>query len=369
MSRVSQEPRKVAVVLFNLGGPEQPNAVRPFLYNLFNDPAIIGLPAPLRQGVAWLISTLRDKSARANYAIMGGASPLLRETQAQAGALEATLRAKLAQDEARVFTAMRYWNPMTPQVAREVAAFAPDEVVLLPLYPQFSTTTTGSSMKAWTANYRGTGRVHAVCCSFEEPGLIEAHARSIVATHAALGKPGPIRLLFSAHGLPEKVIAAGDPYQWQIEKTCEAVIARLGPDWATDWDWKLCYQSRVGPMKWLGPSTPDAIREAANEQRGVLITPIAFVSEHVETLVELDHEYAALAREADVPFYLRAPAIGVDLAYIEGLAETAVAALSREGVCPQARACDVFGQCPYRKAVREAAAKDPAPIPTTSLPV
>ena len=348
--------RKIAVVLFNLGGPDRPEAVRPFLYNLFNDPAIIGLPTPLRQGVAWLISTLRDKSARANYAIMGGASPLLRETTAQAGALEATLRARLGADEVRVFIAMRYWNPLTDATARMVEAFGPDELVLLPLYPHFSTTTTGSSMKAWAETYRGSGQVHTVCCSFEEPGLIEAHARSILATHAALGQPGPLRLLFSAHGLPQKVIDGGDPYQWQIEKTCEAVLARLGPDWAPDWDYRVCYQSRVGPMAWIGPSTPDAIREAATDGRGVLITPIAFVSEHVETLVELDHEYSALAREVGIPFYLRAPAIGVDLAYIEGLAETALGALGCEGVHPQGRSCDVFSQCPYRTAVRAKAA-------------
>ena len=344
--------RRIALVLFNLGGPDRPEAVRPFLYNLFNDPAIIGLPVPLRQAVAWLISTLREKSAQANYAVMGGASPLLKETTAQARALEAAVRTRLASDEVRVFIAMRYWTPTTAETVRAVAAFAPDEVVLLPLYPQFSTTTTGSSMKAWARAYRGPGEVHSVCCSFEEPGLIEAHARSILATHAAMGRPGPLRLLFSAHGLPEKVVAGGDPYQWQIEKTCEAVLARLGPEWASDWDAQVCYQSRVGPMQWIGPSTPDAIKAAADDGRGVLVTPIAFVSEHVETLVELDHEYAALARELGVPFYLRAPAIGVDLAYIEGLAETVIGALDCSGVHPQGRSCDVFSQCPYRAEVR-----------------
>ncbi len=348
--------KKIAVVLFNLGGPDSLDAVKPFLYNLFRDPAIIGLPTPLRQGIAWLISTLREKSAQANYAIMGGASPLLEQTTNQAGALEATLRARLDADEVRVFIAMRYWNLTSEETARAVAAFGPDEVVLLPLYPQFSTTTTGSSMKAWAKAYRGSGVVHAICCSFEEPGLIEAHARAIVATHAALGRPGPLRILFSAHGLPQKVIAGGDPYQWQIEKTCEAVLTRLGSDWAPDWDHRVCYQSRVGPMQWIGPATPDAIREAATDGRGVLITPIAFVSEHVETLVELDHEYAELAREVGVPFYLRAPAIAVDLAYIEGLAEMTIDALVRDGVCPQGRSCDVFSQCPHRATVRAAAA-------------
>lgn len=349
--------RKIAVVLFNLGGPDSPEAVRPFLYNLFKDPAIIGLPTPLRQAIAWLISTLRDRSARANYAIMGGASPLLKETKAQAEALQATLQARLGGDEVRVFIGMRYWNPLTEDTARAVEAFAPHDVVLLPLYPQFSTTTTGSSMKAWAKAYKGPGEVHAVCCSFEEPGLVEAHARAILATHAALGRPGPVRLLFSAHGLPQKVIDAGDPYQWQIEKTCEAVLARLGPDWASDWDYRICYQSRVGPVKWIGPATPDAIDEAVKDGRGVLITPIAFVSEHVETLVELDHEYAELAQQLSAPFYLRAPAIGVDLAYIEGLAETALNALEREGVRAQGRCCDVFAQCPFRASVRAKAAQ------------
>ena len=342
--------RKIAVVLFNLGGPDSLPAVRPFLFNLFNDRAIIDLPQPFRWLLARLISTTRDKTAQANYAIMGGSSPLLRETTKQAEALQAQLAARLPEAEVLVTIAMRYWLPFTAAAVRTVEVFAPDEIVLLPLYPQFSTTTTGSSMKAWRQAYRGRALTHEVCCYPEEEGLVEAHARRILATYTAVGQPAPVRLLFSAHGLPQKVVDGGDPYQDQIERTAAAVLRRLGPDWAAaGWDWRVCYQSRVGPMQWLSPSTVEAIGEAAADQRGVLIAPIAFVSEHVETLVELDHEYAALAREHALPFYLRAPAIGDDLAFIEGLAETAIAALSHVGVQPQGAACPSgFARCPAR---------------------
>lgn len=347
--------RRLAVVLFNLGGPDRLDAVRPFLFNLFNDPAIISAPQPVRWGVAQLISRTREKAAQANYALMGGASPLLKETEAQTAALEGALAARFAGD-VKVFIAMRYWKPLTAETARAVEAFAPDEVVLLPLYPQFSTTTTASSLKAWRAAYRGPGRVRAVCCYPEEAGLVEAHARGIRATHRALGSPEPVRLLFSAHGLPQKVIDAGDPYQDQVERTCAAVVARLGPDWAADWDWRVCYQSKVGPLQWLGPSTPEALAQAALDGRGALVVPIAFVSEHVETLVELDHDYAALAREFGLPFYLRAPAVGVDIAFIEGLAETVTNALAGPALAPHGPACNgAFGQCPFKAETGKAA--------------
>jgi len=347
---VSGARRKIAVVLFNLGGPDGPDAVKPFLFNLFNDPAIISLPGIVRTPLAKLISSRREESAKANYAIMGGGSPLLPETEKQVKAFEAVLGARLDGDEVRCFIAMRYWKPFTEDAARDVAAFGPDEIVLLPLYPQYSTTTTDSSAKAWAKAYKGSGVVRTVCCYFDEPGLVEAHARSILKTHAAMGAPGPLRVLFSAHGLPEKVIAGGDPYQWQVEKTCEAVIAQLGPNWAPDWDWRVCYQSRVGPMKWIGPSTIEAIEDAGRDGRGVLVAPIAFVSEHIETLVELDHEYAELARGLGLAFYLRAPAIGADLAFIEGLVETTVAALDRPGVAPACGTCPPGQrQCPWRR--------------------
>jgi ferrochelatase len=324
--------RRVAVVLFNLGGPDGPAAVRPFLFNLFNDPAIIQAPGLVRTGLAALISTTRAKSARANYARMGGGSPLLPESRAQAEALAGRLLQEAGDLEVGVFIAMRYWRPFSADTAAEVAAFAPDDVVLLPLYPQFSTTTTASSLKAWTEAYRGPGRTRTVCCYPELDGFIEAHARRIQAAWDAAGRPGPMRLLFSAHGLPEKIIAGGDPYQVQVEATAAAVAARLGEGW----DWQVCYQSRVGPLKWLGPSTPEALAAAGAEGLGVVVTPIAFVSEHIETLVELDHEYAELAKTVGCPFYVRAPALGTEPAFIDALARLVVRTLGREGANIQA---------------------------------
>ncbi|MDO8378955.1 ferrochelatase [Phenylobacterium sp.] len=335
---------RVAVVLFNLGGPDGPEAVRPFLYNLFKDPAIIGAPAFVRYPLAALISSRRESSAQANYAIMGGGSPLLPETLAQAEALDLALAAARPDLTAKTFIAMRYWKPFAYETARAVAAFNPDEIVLLPLYPQFSTTTTGSSLKDWAKAYSGPGRTRTVCCYPTAEGLIEAHAQRIHDTWEEAGKPRNVRLLFSAHGLPEKVIAGGDPYQVQVEATAAAVAA-LVPELA---DWRVCYQSRVGPLKWIGPSTADEIHVAGEQGVGLLITPIAFVSEHIETLVELDHEYAELAVQQGVAPYLRAPALGVEQVFIDTLAQTVDRSLARAGgaapegewLCPSG-----YGKC------------------------
>lgn len=314
---------RLAVVLFNLGGPDGPRSVRPFLRNLFSDPAIIDLPAFFRLPLAAFIATGRERSAKANYAIMGGGSPILPETTRQAQALEAQLNAK-DDVEAKVFIAMRYWKPFTHVTARDVAAWAPDEVVLLPLYPQFSTTTTQSSLKAWNKAYKGPGKVHTVCCYPTQASFIEAHAKLIREAMAKADEP--VRLLFSAHGLPKKVIDRGDPYQKQIEVTAAAIVRELG---GVD-DWQVCFQSRVGPLEWIGPSTAEAIESACAEGIGVVICPIAFVSEHVETLVELDHEYKELADHLNCHTYIRVPALGVEPAFIRGLAETVDVALGAD---------------------------------------
>lgn len=337
------ERRRIAVVLFNLGGPDSLGAVRPFLFNLFKDPAILQLPTPLRQVLAGIIALARSKTAQANYAHMGGASPLLNETQDQARALGKALAARLPDAELKVVIGMRYWRPTTEAAARAVEAFAPDEVVLLPLYPQFSATTTGSSLKAWRRSYRGPGRGHTVCCYCEEKGLVEAHVARIQQCWEEAGRPEPVRLLFSAHGLPERNVLAGDPYQQQVERTCAAIASRL----EGEWDWQVCYQSRVGPMKWLGPSTPEAIQQACRDGKGVLIDPVAFVSEHVETLVELDRDYAELAAQSGCPYYLRARTVGCEPQFIEGLARTVETALARDGICPEGRRCaDAARDCP-----------------------
>ena len=341
--------RRIAVVLFNLGGPDDQASVKPFLFNLFNDPAIIGLPGIFRTPLAKLISSRRETSAQANYALMGGGSPLLPETRRQAEALQAVLGARLGGDEVKVFIAMRYWHPLTEETAAEVSAFGPDEVILLPLYPQFSTTTTESSLKAWNAAYAGPGVSRAVCCYPSATGWVEAQAQAIgEKLDEAVGQP--VRVLFSAHGIPEKLVTGkGDPYQEQIETTVAAVVAAIeaqrGPI-----DHAVCYQSRVGPMTWLGPSTPEAIGQAGRDGRGVVVVPIAFVSEHVETLVELDIEYAELAHVEGVSPYLRAPAVGARPPFIQALAQAVVDALDRTGVAPFGPGCKAdWKACPHRR--------------------
>ncbi len=343
---MAQRMSRLAVVLFNLGGPDSLAAVRPFLRNLFSDPAIIGAPGPVRWALAELISRTRERMAKANYAVMGGASPLNAETRAQAQALEARLRETRPADVVRVFVAMRYWRPFTHETAREVATFAPDDVVLLPLYPQFSTTTTGSSFAAWRRAYAGPGREHSACCYFEDEGLAAAHAALILQAWRAAGSPERVRLLFSAHGLPERIAAAGDPYQWQVERTCAAVARQL----PSGWDWRVCYQSRVGPLKWIGPSTLEEIDRAAADGVGVLIDPVAFVSEHVETLVELDRDYAEAAARAGVEPYIRAPALGTHPLFVDGLAKSVGAALEDAATTEARCACKKgFARCGLRR--------------------
>ena len=316
---------RTAIILFNLGGPDRPEAIKPFLSNLFNDPAIIDLPWPLRPLLANLIGHRRDKEARAIYAQIGGKSPLLEQTWDQARALQQALDG----ENDRVFVAMRYWHPMADEVAGQVKEYGPDRIVLLPLYPQYSTTTTGSSVRAWRRAAAAAGLdqpTRTVCCYPTEAGLVAAHADLI---NQALDEAGeiPVRLLFSAHGLPEKVIKSGDPYQWQIERTAEAVMAALD---RPELDWGICYQSRVGPLAWIGPATDDEIKRAAKDSIGIILVPIAFVSEHSETLVELDIDYAELARKQGVKTYIRVPALQTAPAFIDGLARLAAAAFERD---------------------------------------
>lgn len=340
--------RKIAVVLFNLGGPDRPEAVRPFLFNLFSDRRIITAPAPLRLLIATLISTTRAPSARKNYAFMGGGSPIVPETTKQLDALQAKLNGD-AGAEYRVFMAMRYWKPFARDAADAVRAWGADEAILLPLYPQFSTTTTASAQDAWSKVF--AGKTRTVCCYPTEAGVARAHADAILAAWKAGGAPPAPRVLFSAHGLPQRVVDAGDSYQWQVEQTVAATRALLPPDW----EFETCYQSRVGPLKWIGPSTEESIEKAGHEKRGVIVSPIAFVSEHIETLVELDIEYAEKAKALSLPFYLRARTPGVADAFIDALAALvhravgdprAVASATGQRLCPA-----TFGACPMRAQV------------------
>lgn len=341
--------RRIGVVLVNLGGPDRQEAVRPFLFNLFHDPAIISLPQPFRWLIAQLISRLREKSAQANYAKMGGGSPIVPESLKQADALRDELNRRWAAQgaEAYVTLAMRYWKPFSTDAVAAMRGAGVEEVVFTPLYPQFSTTTTASSWKAWLG--AGGAGSRAICCYPSLEGFINAHVDRVVDTWEKAGKPARTRVLFSAHGLPQKVIDAGDPYQIQVEETVAAIAARL-PEGL---EHVVCYQSRVGPLKWIGPSTEEALETAAEDGMGVIVSPVAFVSEHIETLVELDEEYAEKAEELGMSHYLRAPAIGTHPAYISALADLVEEAAFGPAAIVSARAGGDCGArctvCPKRQ--------------------
>jgi ferrochelatase len=333
---------KTAVILFNLGGPDSPEAVQPFLFNLFNDPAIISVPQPFRWFLAKFISKRRAPIAREIYANIGGKSPLLELTREQARALEAQCPDL---GEVKTFICMRYWHPMSDAVAADVRDFSPDKIVLLPLYPQYSTTTSASSIADWHRAARSAGLTAPsveVCCYPQADGWIDAQVSLLRGALAEAGGTAKPRVLFSAHGLPEKVIAAGDPYQWQVEQTADTVVEQLG---IAGLDWVVCYQSQVGPLKWIGPSTDDEIKRAGRDGVPVIVVPIAFVSEHSETLVELDIEYKELADENGVPGYTRVAAVGTHPSFVAAMSALVRKAVHADAarisgkdgrICPQA---------------------------------
>jgi protoporphyrin/coproporphyrin ferrochelatase len=350
--------RRVAIVLFNLGGPDSLEAVRPFLTNLFRDKAILRVPFFVRPFLARLIAKRRTAPATENYRLIGGSSPLLGWTERQARALEATLEPEI---EARCFIAMRYWHPFAGECAAAVKQWDPAEILLLPLYPQFSSTTTASSLDDWRRASVQAGLVKPVrtlCCWFDDPSYIAASAtllrRAYDQALAELPAGKRLRLLFSAHGLPESIVRSGDPYQFQIEATAAALRDALALE---ELDSVICYQSRVTPEPWLGPSTDEEVERAGREGVGLLVMPIAFVSEHSETLAELDIEYGALAAKHGVPLYRRVLAQNDDGGFIAALAGIVRRRLARlPGLCSHAggRLCpSVHGDCPLT-AVREA---------------
>lgn len=325
-------PRR-AVVIMNLGGPDSQEAVQPFLFNLFYDPAIIDLPNPFRWLIAKLISARRAPVARDIYSKIGGGSPIVENTQAQLDALERLLNARSPDAAWRVFMAMRYWHPMSAEAAEAVKTFDPESVVLLPLYPHFSTTTTRSSLDAWHESASTAGlqtKTSAVCCYPLADGFVAAVTDLLAQAVTEMGDK-PFRILFSAHGLPKKIIARGDSYQWQVEQSVAAVVARAG---GPKLDWSVCYQSRVGPLEWIGPSTDDEIRRVGAEGKNIILVPITFVSEHSETLVELDMEYAQLAESAGVSNYIRVPTVATHESYMAALGELVLGAEGRVGSGP-----------------------------------
>lgn len=340
---------RLAIVVFSLGGPDSPAAVRPFLFNLFNDPYIIPLPQPVRWLIARTISGLRAKKSRGYYARLGGRSVLLPETEAQARALESA--AATFAKNVRAFVFMRYWHPMAPEVITQLKAYAPTRIVVVPMYPQYSTTTTGTSVEALTKAARAQGLTvpfETICCFPTAQGFIAPMVAMIAAAYAEMSAIGQKpRVLLTAHGLPEKIIASGDPYQWQVEQTAAAVVAQLGIE---DLDWAVCYQSRVGPAKWIGPSTEQEIQRAGRDGVPLLVAPISFVSEHVETLVELDETMRDLARDSGVPDYKRIPAVRTTPQFVDTLAGFIGFVSARKTPCSDsgARICPVrYGACPH----------------------
>lgn len=330
---------RTAVILLNLGGPTDLSAVRPFLRNLFSDPAILPLPNPFRYLLAALIAWRRTPKAQAIYQFLGGKSPLLENTQAQAQALEALLPS-----DHKVFIVMRYWFPQSKDILQDLKNYAPDRIILLPLYPQYSFTTTGSSFQDFQnqiAPHFPVASIKSLCCYPEGEGFREAVASLTLDAWEKRDRRYAYRLLFSAHGLPQRVIDQGDPYQYQVTQSVNAVVEKMGIE---DLDFVICYQSKVGPVKWIGPPTEEEIERAGDQGLGVIVVPIAFVSEHSETLVELDRDYKKLAFEKGVPVFYRVPTVSCHPVFIKSLAEKVVGAF--EETSGGFRCPPLYRQCP-----------------------
>jgi len=322
------------VVLFNLGGPETLADVRPFLFNLFSDPEIIRTRIPgIRKPLAWLIATTREKKSSGYYTLIGGGSPLRRITEGQAGALRDELQSRGM--DTNVYVAMRYWHPFTSEAVTRILNDEINELVCLPLYPQFSVSTTGSSineMKRLLRDKEQAGQMTPRYISnwHDEPGYIDVIARQISEEISQFPDPDPSRvhLVFSAHSVPQSYIERGDPYLSQTEETVRLVCDALGncsPH-------TLSFQSKVGPVKWLEPSTDSALRSLRVQGvEQVLMIPISFVSDHIETLYELDILYRDLARDLRFGAYRRVPALNCDPAFIRVLADLVVKSLSESG--------------------------------------
>ncbi|WPX97381.1 ferrochelatase [Candidatus Bandiella euplotis] len=323
--------RKVAIILYNLGGPNGEDDIGPFLFNLFYDKNIINIPNPFRFLVAKFISKSRKKEATKNYNKIGGKSPLLSNTLKQKEALQN----KLDKEQYKVFVCMNFWHPMPDEVVDDVKNYNPSGIILLPLYPQFSTTTTGSFLSKWEDARNKAGLVceqKVVCCYYSQSNFITAYTNILRKFYASAATDGKPFVVFIAHGLPEKIVKNGDPYQWQIENTVKEIVKMAdiqGMEYIT------CYQSRVGPMSWIKPYADEVILKAAQENKIILVIPISFVSEHVETLVELDMEYKELAMHNGARAYHRANTVGDDDIFIEGLKNIVINGVVKDVICPK----------------------------------
>ena len=331
-----------AVVLFNLGGPDKLESVEPFLFNLFNDPAIISVPSIFRYPLAKFISKKRAPIAKNIYREIGNKSPILELTQKQAKSLENNL---LKKGDYKCFVVMRCWHPRAEEVINQVKEYKPEEIILLPLYPQYSASTSGSSINEWNElckkeNYNVKTRT--VCCYPTENFFIESHVSLIKKTLQEVTNKN-FKLIFSAHGLPENKIKKGDPYQWQVEETVKEIMSKIKNE---NLDYILSYQSRVGPLKWIGPSTDEVIIKCSKEKKGIVIVPVAFVSEHSETLVELDIEYKKLAEKNNCSFYKRVPALGIEENFIKGLEELVLKPKTRGTFISSIMCPNKYTKCP-----------------------
>jgi protoporphyrin/coproporphyrin ferrochelatase len=334
---------KKAVILFNLGGPDSLEAVEPFLFNLFNDPGIISLPKIFRYPLAKLISKRRAPIAKAIYEEMGGKSPILDETKRQAKAIEKSLEQE--KDDYKCFIVMRCWHPRAEDVIIKVKEFNPEQIILLPLYPQYSNATSGSSIKEWLDVCKKEDLktdTKVVCCYPTEKDFILSYA-SLIKEKINTNNLTETVLIFSAHGLPENKIKQGDPYQWQVEQTVNELVKKVS---IKNLNYILSYQSRVGPLKWIGPSTDTVIKNEAKKNKILIVVPVAFVSEHSETLVELDIEYKKLAIENGSKNYLRVPAVTANQDFINSLKSSILEAGKGNRFTSSITCPEKFKKCP-----------------------
>jgi ferrochelatase len=323
------ETKNIAVVLFQLGGPDSQEAVEPFLYNLFSDPDIINFPGSFlaRKPLAKLISSTRSKTVRVKYAEIGGGSPIRRLTEQQGRALESALRPIIP---ARVIVAMRYWHPNTIEAISALEAGPFDELVLLPLYPQYSFATTGSSLKEWNRSYKARVPVHLIDHFFDHPDYLAGIVERTNSVLCQLPRPDGVHLVFSAHGLPMSLVEKGDPYPQHIAATVK-LVRELGA-WPNPHT--LCFQSRVGPQKWLQPPLTATIEKLAREGvRRMLVIPISFLTEHIETLHEINIEAREQAESLGIRDFHMMPALNDSPLLIRALADLTLRAVgNRSGV-------------------------------------
>jgi ferrochelatase len=323
---MTRTARRVGIVLFQLGGPDTLEVIEPFLYNLFCDPDIIDFPFARigRKPLAKLISTTRARKVQHHYAAIGGGSPIRRHTESQARALETELRHQRI--DAHCFVAMRYWHPFTHEAIEHLRASQCDEIILLPLYPQYSFTTTGSSLNEWQRLFSDDVPVHRVETFYRNPMYLDAVVQKVneaLSRFPVLQRP---QIVFSAHSIPMSIIEKGDPYQRQIEETVRLLIERGG--WRNPH--RLCYQSKVGASRWLQPSLHQTLRQSAAEQvREMCVVPVAFVSDHVETLGEIDHEARDEAHRLGITQFEMSAGLNDSPKFIQALAQIVQQALGQ----------------------------------------